>query len=121
MSLPHRFPFRLIEAVRDGRARCALTLSSYWLRETGVLPVGLLAEAMAQASALLLREPGAPARDLLLAGLEGIECDRPLRAGDRLEFEAVIEAKLGAAVRVAARVYVDGVETARGRLLLTAA
>jgi len=96
-------------------------LTSYWLRGGGELPLGLLAEAMAQASALLLREPGAAPRDLLLAGLERVECDLPLRAGDRLDFDAAVEAQLGAAVRVAVRVCREGREVARGRLLLTAA
>ena len=120
MSLPHRFPFRLIDETQDSRARFALTLTSYWLREGGMLPLGLLVEAMAQAAALLLRDPGAPEGDRLLAGLEGVQCHRPLRCGDRLEIEAALEARLGGAARVSTRVYRDGEEVARGTLLLAA-
>jgi 3-hydroxymyristoyl/3-hydroxydecanoyl-(acyl carrier protein) dehydratase len=120
LSLPHRFPFRLIDDTQGARARFALTLTSYWLREGGTLPIGLLVEAMAQAAALLLRDPGAPEGDRLLAGLEGVQCPRPLRCGDRLEIEAALEARLGGAARVSTRVYRDGEEVARGTLLLAA-
>ena len=121
MSLPHRFPFRLVETPRGPRACVRLSATSYWLRGSGEIGPGLLAEMMAQGAALLLGDPGSPAADLLLAGLEGVECDQRIRAGDTLEIEAALEARLGNAVRVAVRVFRDGLEIGRGRLLLTAA
>jgi len=121
VTLPHRFPFRLVDTADGPRARVALTSTSYWLRGSPALGLGLLAEMMAQGAALLLRDPRAPDGDRLLAGLEGLECDRPVGPGDVLEIEATLEARLGNAVRVAVRVYRDGLEVGRGRLLLAAA
>lgn len=120
MSLPHRFPFRLVETARGPRARVRLSAASYWLRGSGEIGPGLLAEMMAQGAALLLSAPGSPAADLLLAGLEGVECAQRIGAGDTLDMDAALEARLGNAVRVAVRVFRDGLEVGRGRLLLTA-
>ena len=87
MNLPHRFPFRWIDRPRGGRARLAWTAAAYWHRENPLAPVGWVAEAMAQAAALLLGDPEAPSRRLALAGLEGVECLRAPVAGEVLEIE----------------------------------
>ena len=121
MPLPHQFPFRLVERESGSRARVRLTSTAFWIRDGGELGVALLAEMMAQGAALLLRDPTAPDADRLLAGLEGVECDQRICAGDTLEIEAKLEARLGGAVRVAVRVFREDLEIARGRLLLTAA
>jgi len=121
VSLPHQFPFRLVERESGPRARVRLTSTAYWIRDRGELTIGLLAEMMAQGAALLLRDPDAPAADRLLAGLEGVECERRIFAGDTLELEASLEARLGGAVRVAVRVFRDDLEIAHGRLLLALA
>jgi 3-hydroxymyristoyl/3-hydroxydecanoyl-(acyl carrier protein) dehydratase len=87
-SLPHRFPFRLVERVETragGFVGTVLLTADGALTATEPWPVTLLTEALAQAILLAVR----PARvgTLRLVALDGVVLHQPLAAGDRLEVE----------------------------------
>ena len=121
MSLPHRFPFRWIERVGEGRARALLSANSTWLRGAAPLPASFLAELVAQAAALLLEDPaddpGAP-RERWLAGIERLEMRRTVHAGDLLEISVVAGRRFGSTMRVEGLVAIDGETVAEVALLL---
>lgn len=118
MSLPHRFPFQLVD--RNGSTvRLRLTGGGYWLRGGRTFGLPLLVEAAAQAAALLTAPEGRPQEGLLLAGLSDCTLLRPVSAGESLEFEVSLQARMGAVVRVGAIVRATGEPVARLTLTLT--
>jgi hypothetical protein len=125
LTLPHRFPFALVERTGSS-ARLGLTLDAWWLRGAAELPLALLVEAAAQAAALAAEgEEGVPAAssaapELRLGALAGCELLRPLRAGERLEFEVALAGRFGAMTRVAVAVRSAGETVARLGLTLSA-
>ena len=121
MTLPHRFPFRLVDRKEDA-VHVALSANAFWMRGGGVLDAPLVPEIAAQAAALLLVPAGAAAEEfaeLRLAGVSECELARPLRAGERLELEVALEARLGAVIKVAVRVAAAGEQVARLGLTLS--
>ena len=119
LSLPHAFPFRLVEVTGAG-ARLRLTANAFWLRGDGSLGAPWLVEATAQAAALLPR-PGADASGrLYLAGVDDCRLERMPLAGETLEFELRQEARLGKMVRIAAVVRSNGETIAVLTLMLGA-
>ncbi len=85
-ALPHGFPFRFVERAQqteDGVA--ALVLGTAGGASTGCLPwpIGLVAEALAQAILLVVR-PDRTA-SLRLVGIDRLAVHQPVFAGDRLE------------------------------------
>jgi 3-hydroxymyristoyl/3-hydroxydecanoyl-(acyl carrier protein) dehydratase len=119
VPLPHRFPFRLVDRRVGESAVVAWTAGAYWWTDAGP-PVGWLAEAMAQAAALLLAEPSVQETRLALAGLDGVECNRLPVAGEILLIEVKLAARLGPVIKVSAVVRADGEPIATGALLLAA-
>lgn len=94
--LPHAYPFRLVERTEAGEGgRAAIVLGTVNGTMTGAAPwpVGLVAEALAQAILLLAR----PGRDseLRLVGLDRVAVLQPVAAGDRLEVEVREAGALG--------------------------
>jgi hypothetical protein len=107
LSLPHAFPFRLVDVTSTG-ARLRLSANAFWLRGDGAFGAPWLVEATAQAAALLPRPGGDFGTKLYLAGVDDCRLERLPRAGETLEFELRQEARLGALVRIAAVVRSDG-------------
>ena len=119
MILPHRFPFRIVDRAGERSAALRLSAGDWWLRGAARSPIGLLVEAAAQASALLLAPDGAgEPSSLYLAGIEDATIDELPAAGETIEIEARIEARLGRVTRVAARLLASGREAGRATLLL---
>jgi hypothetical protein len=74
---------------------------------------------MAQAAALLLKQPGEePGGQLSLAGIEEARLARPPGPGDEVAIEVCLEARFGRVTRVGARVVDAQGEFARATLLL---
>lgn len=89
MSLPHRFPFELVDRVDGEEVVVQPTAGAWWSREASVWPIGLVVEAAAQSAA---RIAGArPGEELALAGIESArfeslpELGWPLRLRPRVE------------------------------------
>jgi len=85
-GIPHSFPFRLVERVEtdaSGTFAVVASTASGFLMRGGLVPVTLVAEALAQAI-LLIHRPKC-ARDLRLVGLDRVELLEDVAAGDRLE------------------------------------
>ena len=86
--LPHKIPFRFVERTEevDG-ARVAIVLGTAGgaMSGPGPWPIGLVAEALAQAIPLVMR-PDQPA-SLRLVALDRVGVFQPIGAGDRLEVE----------------------------------
>ena len=119
MTLPHRFPFLLVDRVEGERAVLALTIDAAWLRGAAGLQLPLLVEIAAQAAACLAREPEAGSGgQFWLGGVEEFTCRAGVGPGDRLEIAVGSPQRLGPAARIAATIRVDGETVASGRLLL---
>jgi hypothetical protein len=118
LSLPHRFPFRLVDGVDGRRAIVRVSAGSYWLRGAATAPLAILVEAAAQGAALLFEAGVDPTVELRLAGLEEVTLDRLPIAGETIEIEARIERRLGPATRVRAELRRDGLLAGRATLIL---
>ena len=104
-TLPHRFPFRLVDALEagsDGRSAVVLLSANDILGVNGPWPLTLVVEALAQ-SILLLHGDGAALRRVRLVAVHGARMFAPLGAGDRLEVEAEATAAFGPMRRFACR------------------
>lgn len=119
MRLPHGFPFRLVDRRAGERARVLLSANDFWSRGSEARGLALWVEAMAQAAALLLQQPGEePGGELSLAGIEGARLERLPRPGDEVTIEVCLEARFGKVTRVAARIADGRGDVARATLLL---
>lgn len=119
MNLPHGFPFRWIDRVEPDSARLELTTNSVWLRNGGTLPAAFCAEAVAQAAAMLLRNPaGDTGRQRWLAGIDDLDLTRPLRGGESLEIRVRTEAEYGGIVKVAGEIFANSERVCGVTLLL---
>jgi 3-hydroxymyristoyl/3-hydroxydecanoyl-(acyl carrier protein) dehydratase len=125
-SLPHGYPFRLVDVVLEernadfsrGRVRVSVTANSRAaMGEQWGSPL-LLAEAIAQAALLL--EGGDPelGRTGFLAGLDGFEAARSPRAGETLTVDVRLSARFGSVVRFDGEVTSAGEQIARGGILV---
>lgn len=120
MALPHRYPFRLIDRWRPDRAVFGVTVAGYWNRGAEPLSPAWIAEAMAQAAAVLLEPPAGESGSLVLAGLEGVTLEVPILPGAAIEIEVALGPRLGGLVRVEAVARLEGRQVARGNLTLSA-
>jgi hypothetical protein len=107
LTLPHRFPFRLVEVTAAG-VRLRLTANAYWLRGGSAFGAPWLVEATAQAAALVPRPGDDAPVQLYLAGIDDCRLERLPKAGETLEFELRREGGLGKLVRVGAVVRSNG-------------
>ena len=117
MTLPHQYPFRLVDRAGERRAIVRLSGGAYWQRQTDLLQVPWLVEAAAQAAGLLLVGDAGAEPTVRLAGIETASLSRPIGGGESIEIEARVAGRLGRLVRVEARASADGESV--GRLVLT--
>jgi hypothetical protein len=126
--LPHGYPFRFLERSPAGSVTLLWTVNGALARGAAEAPAFLAVEMMAQA-ALVALPPPAPERAAegaepatrggLLAGLEDVRLNAPLRAGDEVRAEAAVLGRFGRLVK--ARVLlVRGDETVAEAVLLLA-
>lgn len=126
--LPHRPPFRFVDAVdrcdpaERVKARWRITGDEEFL--TGhfpgnpVVPGVLQLEALAQAGAIaVLSSPEFTGRLPLFGGVEEVRFRRQVKPGDEVELEVEIERLGGRGGWGRGRATVDGDETCSGRLL----
>jgi 3-hydroxyacyl-[acyl-carrier-protein] dehydratase len=130
--LPHRPPFRFVDAVDECapgesiRARYRVTgdeafLAGHFPGEP-VFPGVIQVEALAQAGAIaVLADPRFTGRLLLFGGIEGARFRRVVRPGDELVLEVTTERLGSRGGWCAARSTVDGDTTCEGRLLMAVA
>lgn len=121
MNLPHRFPFRWVEGIRDGKALAVFSANSTWLRGSAPIPAAFLAELVAQAAAVLLEDPTASPttpQQRWLAGIDRLVMHRTVAAGDLLEVAVVAGRRFGNAMRVEGAISTGGEPVADVVLLL---
>lgn len=126
MPLPHGYPFLLLDRGPDGGAskgeiEVLVSANAALLRGASGLPPFLALEVMAQAALMALPASGgaaSAARGGMLAGVESVTLQRPLRAGDRALVRAVVVGRLGPVVKVRAELRCDDETIAEGELLL---
>ena len=123
-SLPHAYPFMLLDRVlelRPGISALAvknLTRDDPLLDGDGYMPPVLLAEALAQAAGLA----AFAGRDAVLAALVRINrfrCAGRVRAGDQLLIHVRVRRVFGGTVKVRGVVRVNGRVRAAGEVMLT--
>jgi len=117
---PHRFPFELVDRAVDGAGFSAVTAGSWWLRGSAGLTLPWIVEAVAQAAARVLAQPGETQRRLALAGVDDARLQRPLDAGERCELRVRLVGRWGGLVKVEGEVRADGEPIGQLSLLLAA-
>ncbi len=120
MNLPHRFPFRFVDRVADGRGVVRLTAGAFWTPGSDAWPIGWLVEAAAQSAALLLSpESGVAPENLFLAAIDEAEMLRLPGPGETVEIEIRLEARFGRLIRIRADVHANGVAIGSVGLVLS--
>ena len=131
--LPHGYPFRFVEGTGPGAvAHVLVTRNGATLRGGDALPPFLLVEMMAQAALLVLPQssgddaPSAASgthrpRAGVLAGVEAVRFEEPVRAGDRLQATATLRGRLGGVIKAAVELRRGEQVVAAGDLLLALA
>jgi len=116
-SLPHQIPFR---AASTGRRIDDATIEGEFLRTANddASFELMLAEAMAQLAGGLVFRDGERG---FLSAIDSFELERTVEAGEVVRIRVELEAALGALFRFRAAAMVDGVEVARGRVVLASA
>jgi 3-hydroxyacyl-[acyl-carrier-protein] dehydratase len=126
--LPHRYPFLLVDRVTEfepdkrivGIKNVSLNERYLWhgKEESPVLPATILTEAIAQVGAILiLAKPENREKLIFFMGIERVRYRRPVRPGDVVEIEAVVQrlrsrmGRLSGAARVNGHVVCDGTMT----------
>jgi 3-hydroxyacyl-[acyl-carrier-protein] dehydratase len=126
--LPHRYPFLLVDRVIEfepdkrivGIKNVSLNERYLWhgRDEAPVLPATILTEAIAQVGAILiLAKPENREKLIFFMGIERVRYRKPVRPGDVVEIEAVVQrlrsrmGRLSGAARVGNQVVCDGTMT----------
>jgi hypothetical protein len=120
VTLPHRFPFRLVDGETGGRAVARLSYGAFWSRGGPTASPALLVEAVAQGAALVATPPGAEGARLALAAIEGASWEAAGEAGDTLEIVVTLEGRFGRLVRVRGAATLDGRPAGSASLVLAA-
>jgi 3-hydroxymyristoyl/3-hydroxydecanoyl-(acyl carrier protein) dehydratase len=118
LELPHRFPFRWLERTGESSGRFLVSANSTWLRGGAALPTPFLAEMVAQTAAVVLQAPESGSRERWLGGIDRLEINRAVQAGDVLEILVVAGRRFGSAVQVAGTISRDGETIGEALLLL---
>jgi 3-hydroxyacyl-[acyl-carrier-protein] dehydratase len=127
-TLPHRFPFLLLDRVLEleaGRRAVGLknvTLNDWFFQGhfpgNPVMPGVLILEALAQLAAVaVLSLPGNEGRIPYFAGVDGCRFRRPVVPGDQLRLEAELTRGGGRAGKGHGRATVDGELVAEADML----
>lgn len=127
--LPHRYPFLLVDrvvSVTPGERLLAyknVTFNEDFFNGhfpgNPVMPGVLVVEAMAQAGALLayLSEPLDISKKVIyLGGIDGARFKRPVRPGDRLDFDLTVLKHKGPVWKLGAVAKIDGEKSAEAEL-----
>jgi len=122
LNLPHRYPFRFVDRVVDGRGWVRLTANSARGRAGDGWNVAWLVEAIAQAAALVLAdgEPGAAGGELVLAAVDQAELTAAPDPGATLEVAVRLEGRFGRLSRIRGEVRQDGRPIGKAALVLAA-
>ena len=124
--LPHRYPFLLVDRVTELEADKRIvgiknvSLNERYLSNTGngpVLPSTILTEAVAQVGAILiLSKPENREKLIFFMGIERVRYRRPVRPGDVVEIEAVVERLRSRMGVLSGAARVNGVVVCHGRM-----
>jgi len=116
-SLPHRFPFQLVDRRVGEKVVLALSAGAVWGRGETPYPGPLVIEMLAQAAILLLQDAAAGTQ-ALLAGVEEFDLREPPRPGQKLVATVELLARFGGTFKVGGRLETEGRELATAALLL---
>ena len=135
--LPHRFPFLLVDrvehiqkhSIKPGESRAGWKLTATkcvtfnepffpgHFPHKPIMPGVLQVEAMAQAAALIIVEPGGPKLDVLIAGIRDAKFRRSVVPGDVLEITAEVKKDRGSIIIVQCEAKVRGKVVAEAEVL----
>ena len=125
--LPHRYPFLLVDRVTElepdrrivGIKNVSQGERYLWKgpEERPVLPATILTEAVAQVGAILiLSKPENREKLIFFMGIERVRYRRPVRPGDVVEIEAVVERLRSRMGVLSGAARVNGVVVCHGRM-----
>ncbi len=132
-SLPHRYPFLLVDRVLDCEPGKSLTaIKNVTFNEPffqghfpikPVMPAVLILEAMAQASIILGLQTVAPERNddaiFYFVGIDKARFRRPVVPGDQLKIHVEYGRRVRGIIKVVAEAKVDGELVASAELMAT--
>lgn len=123
-SLPHRYPFLMIDRVEDvvkGRSAVGIknvSINEYYFQghfpHVPLMPAVLVVEAMAQTAAVLVMETiGGPeivgTKGVYFMSVEGAKFRRPVSPGDQLRIHVAVERNRGTVWKFTGIAKVEGV------------
>lgn len=125
-GLPHVYPFRFVDVVREpaagepfgGSVSTRLTANARASMGERWGSPALLAEALAQAALLLQGGDAEAGRKGFLAGIDGFEVSRLPEAGESLEVAVRLAARFGRVIKFEGEVRSGAQIVARGSILV---
>ena len=125
-TLPHRFPFLLVDRVLSVEGGVVHAIKNVSINEPffpghfpqePVMPGVLIVEALAQASFFCMQDSLEPGMIGYLAGIEGARFKRKVVPGDTLHLHAKLEFARRGLGKTTCRAEVDGVVVAEATIL----
>jgi 3-hydroxyacyl-[acyl-carrier-protein] dehydratase len=129
-TLPHRFPFLLVDRVLSVEGGVVHAVKNVSINEPffpghfpqePVMPGVLIVEALAQASFFCLQDALEPGMIGYLAGIEGARFRRKVVPGDQLHLHAALEFARRGLGKTTCRAEVDGQVAAEATILFAVA